>query len=228
MAQDLGDTWWIILLSLMTSCLLSYLWLLAMRLLASTMVWVSIIAGLAGLAGLTAASGLRLANILVLDDPDINTSFLQLNWTPFFLEDLLELKDTWLVLTLGLGTLLVIILLLLVFLRHRIFLAVALIEQASLAVSQVGCLVSSYNVLLQVPSSLLFPLVPFLMQLVSLPSTLLSFCSPGGVLSVPGGVSAPCLLRGPGVQSDTAAREQLLCPALLPLHNTCLLASLLV
>ena len=63
---------------------------------------------------------------------------LQVNWTPYFLEELLELRDTWILLTFSLGILLISLVLLLVFLRQRIFLAVALIQQGSKAVSQVG------------------------------------------------------------------------------------------
>jgi hypothetical protein len=75
------------------------------------------------------------------------------NWTPYFLEDLLALRDTWILLTLGLAATLGIVIVLLVFLRRcfllqhcvfllhvflrRICLAIALIEQGSRAVSQV-------------------------------------------------------------------------------------------
>ena len=60
-----------------------------------------------------------------------------MNWTPYFLEELLELRDTWILLTFTLGIMLIIFLVLLVFLRQRIFLAIALIQQGSKAVSQV-------------------------------------------------------------------------------------------
>ena len=65
------------------------------------------------------------------------TYFQQVNWTPYFFEDLVALRDTWLVLTILLSCLLTALLLLLVFLRRRICLAIALIEQGSRAVSQV-------------------------------------------------------------------------------------------
>ena len=66
----------------------------------------------------------------------------QVNWTPYFLEELLELRDTWILLTFSLGILLISLVLLLVFLRQRIFLAVALIQQGSKAVSQVATTVT--------------------------------------------------------------------------------------
>ena len=64
--------------------------------------------------------------------------FRQVNWTPYFFEDLLALRDTWLLLTILLACLLTAVLLLLIFLRRRICLAIALIEQGSRAVSQVS------------------------------------------------------------------------------------------
>ena len=67
-------------------------------------------------------------------------TFQQVNWTPYFFEDLLALRDTWLILTLLLSFILTAVLLLLVFLRRRICLAIALIEQGSRAVSQVSSL----------------------------------------------------------------------------------------
>ena len=70
------------------------------------------------------------------------TYFQQVNWTPYFFEDLVALRDTWLVLTILLSCLLTALLLLLVFLRRRICLAIALIEQGSRAVSQVRPLTS--------------------------------------------------------------------------------------
>ena len=77
-----------------------------------------------------------------------------MNWTPYFLEDILQLRDTWLALTIILTIVFLIILLLLIFLRQRICIAIALIQQGSKAVGQMY-------------STLLFPLIPFLLQLVS-------------------------------------------------------------
>ena len=77
-----------------------------------------------------------------------------MNWTPYFLEDILQLRDTWLALTIILTVVFLIILLLLIFLRQRICIAIALIQQGSKAVGQMY-------------STLLFPLIPFLLQLVS-------------------------------------------------------------
>ena len=46
------------------------------------------------------------------------TDNLQVNWTPYFLEDILKLRDTWLALTIILATVFLVILLLLIFLRQ--------------------------------------------------------------------------------------------------------------
>ena len=70
------------------------------------------------------------------------------------MEDILQLRDTWLALTIILTIVFLVILLLLIFLRQRICIAIALIQQGSKAVGQMS-------------STLLFPLIPFLLQLVS-------------------------------------------------------------
>ena len=125
------------------------------------MLWLSILLAVLLLAATTAYCGLRLADSISSTDPSVSRNFLQVpfwihclvfsihagahylmifqqvNWTPYFFEDLLALRDTWLLLTILLSFLLTAVLLLLVFLRRRICLAIALIEQGSRAVSQV-------------------------------------------------------------------------------------------
>ena len=132
-----------------------------MRLLAAPMLWLSILLAVLLLAATTAYCGLRLAATISSTDPTLSRNFLQVhfsstslvflinagtlclmifqqvNWTPYFFEDLLALRDTWLLLTILLSFLLTAVLLLLIFLRRRICLAIALIEQGSRAVSQV-------------------------------------------------------------------------------------------
>ena len=78
---------------------------------------------------------------------------MQVSWTPYFLEDILLLRDTWLVLSIILSFSFLLVLLLLIFLRQRIVLAIGLIQNGSKAVAQM-C------------STLLFPLIPGLIQMV--------------------------------------------------------------
>ena len=125
-----------------------------MRFMASLMVWISVLMVPMGLGTLASYSGYRLYGAFTSSNPESTKNFLEVSWTPYFMEDLLVLRDTWLILTIFLGTLLIIILVLLIFLRQRIVLAIALIQQGSRAVAQMF-------------SSLIFPLIPGILQLVS-------------------------------------------------------------
>ena len=125
-----------------------------MRFMASLMVWISVLMVPMGLGTLASYSGYRLYGAFTSSNPESTKNFLEVSWTPYFMEDLLVLRDTWMILTIFLGTLLIIILVLLIFLRQRIVLAIALIQQGSRAVAQMF-------------SSLIFPLIPGILQLVS-------------------------------------------------------------
>ena len=151
--------------------------------------------------------------------------FRQVNWTPYFFEDLLALRDTWLLLTILLACLLTAVLLLLIFLRRRICLAIALIEQGSRAVSQVSpqnialCPGLDIFVIKNIKNLGTFhpPLPP-----PSLPS------SAAGCLLVCDGCSSPRLNRQAGVQSNRAALVKLFSSAKLPPHLFLLLLLLLL
>ena len=75
--EDLRDTWHFIFLSLFSSCLLSFAWLLLMRLLAAPMLWLSILLAVLLLAATTAYCGLRLAATISSTDPSVSRNFLQ-------------------------------------------------------------------------------------------------------------------------------------------------------
>ena len=93
--MDLAQTWWIILISLLSSCLLSFLWLILIRLLAGVMVlfnsifsistappaqvWLSLLAASLSLAAATAYCGLTLSVIHSSRDPNTRRNFLQVN-----------------------------------------------------------------------------------------------------------------------------------------------------
>ena len=57
---------------------------------------------------------------------------MQLNWTPEILDDFLKQRDTWLAFTCVTGILFLVILCVFIFLRQRILIAIALIEQANI------------------------------------------------------------------------------------------------
>jgi len=151
--SDLSETYWMIGLALIGACFLSFIWIVLMRFLASFMVWISILTVFLGTGGLLGYCGYRLYFVWISTDPETHKNIFQLNWTPEIVEDFLKQRDTWLAFTIILGIIFVIIVLLFLFLRQRILIAIALIEQGSKAVGQMF-------------SSLFFPIIPFLLQLV--------------------------------------------------------------
>jgi len=151
--SDLLDTWWIIGLALVGATILSFIWIVLLRLMTCLMIWLSILAILSGLVCLLAYCSYRLYFILVSSDPATRKSILSVSWTPYYMDDVLELRDTWLAFTSILGIVLLVLLLLLLILRKRIFLAISLIEEAGRAIGQTL-------------SSLVFPIIPFSMQVV--------------------------------------------------------------
>ena len=76
-AGDLSETWWMVAASVAASCLLSFAWLLLMRLVAGPMVWLSVLGVVAALAAATAYSALRLAAAARSTDPAVAANFLQ-------------------------------------------------------------------------------------------------------------------------------------------------------
>ena len=77
----------------------------------------------------------------------------QLNWTPEIVEDFLKQRDTWIAFTSVSGIIFLVTLCLFIFLRKRILIAIALIEEGSKAVGHMF-------------SSLFFPIIPWLFQVI--------------------------------------------------------------
>eukprot|EP00091_Calanus_sinicus_P007089 TRINITY_DN1798_c0_g1_i2.p1 TRINITY_DN1798_c0_g1~~TRINITY_DN1798_c0_g1_i2.p1 ORF type:complete len:344 (-),score=69.57 TRINITY_DN1798_c0_g1_i2:1062-2093(-) len=151
--SDLRETYWMIGLALIGACIVSFIWIVLMRFLASFMVWVSILTVFLGIGSLLGYCGYRLYFVWLSTDPETHKNIFQLNWTPEIVDDFLKQRDTWMAFTILLGIVFLVIVLLFLFLRQRILLAIALIEQGSKAVGQMF-------------SSLFFPIIPFLLQLV--------------------------------------------------------------
>ena len=95
--MDLAQTWWIVPISLLSSCLLSFLWLILIRLLAGFMVrlssiipilfrphqvCLSLLAASLSLAAATAYCGLTLSVLHSSRDPNTRRNFLQVIWSP--------------------------------------------------------------------------------------------------------------------------------------------------
>jgi len=151
--SDLSETWWMIGLALVGACILSFIWIVLMRFLSGLMVWLSIVVVFLGSGGLLGYCSYRLYYVWTTPTEESMKNLLEVNLTPYYLEDVLKLRDTWLAFTIILGIFFLVILCIFIFLRERILIAIALIEQGSKAVGQMF-------------SSLFFPIIPFLFQLV--------------------------------------------------------------
>ena len=88
-----------------------------------------------------------------MNEVDSQISILELNLTPDYFTNLLELRDTWMALAIVLGVIFLLLILIFLALIRRIIIAVKMIEQGSKAVGQM-C------------SSLLFPIIPFIFHAV--------------------------------------------------------------
>lgn len=151
--NDLSETYWMIGLALIGACVLSFTWIVLMRLLAGVMVWLTIFLIFVMVGGLLGYSSYRLYDVWTNGDESSLENIAQVNFTPYYLEDALKLRDTWIAFTVILGIFFLIILMIFIFLRKRIQIAISLIQQGSKAVGQMF-------------STLFFPIVPFLFQLI--------------------------------------------------------------
>ena len=149
--NDLSDTWWMICVALATACLLSFLWIVLMRFVTGIMVWASlglVVALFGGLFGLSLYKYIQ-----IKDSPESQGNIFQINITPAYGRDFLNLAQTWLAFSVILGVVFGVIALVLCVLRKRIALAIELIQESSKAVAHM-------------PATLLWPLVPFLLHVL--------------------------------------------------------------
>lgn len=149
--QDYSETWWIILIGLAISMLISLFWIVLMRFVAGPMVWLSII-GILALQGV----GFWYCFMRYTELKDLpganNQTLAQIAFTTN-LGTYLELRETWLAFLIILGISMAVIVLMLIFLRNRIRIAIALIGHASKAVGSIM-------------STLLFPIFPWVFQVL--------------------------------------------------------------
>ncbi|XP_061598182.1 choline transporter-like protein 4 [Cololabis saira] len=145
--EDFASAWPWILLGLVIAMLVSMLFLLLLRFTAPVMVWVLIV----GLLG-AGAYGIWHCYWEYDNYKQISASINDVGFTTNF-EIYLQVQETWLAFLIIISVAEAIILLTVIFLRTRILIAVALIQESSKAISHMM-------------SALLYPLVTFVLLLV--------------------------------------------------------------
>ncbi|ROT82456.1 hypothetical protein C7M84_024381 [Penaeus vannamei] len=147
--QDIKMTWWILLAGFGVAMVVSFIWILLLRFISAVMIWFSLVAFI-GLSGFGAYYTLN--KYLTLRNIDNSTmTKAEFEFTTEF-SKYAELETTWLILFIITVTIFLVCLLVLIFLRKRINIAIALIGQASKAVGDIM-------------STLFFPVVPYILQL---------------------------------------------------------------
>uniref|UniRef100_A0A914DSU6 Choline transporter-like protein n=1 Tax=Acrobeloides nanus TaxID=290746 RepID=A0A914DSU6_9BILA len=145
-ASDLSVTWGQILVLLLASAVASLIWTFIMRLLGGFMIWLSILLLLGLLAG---GSGYCWYHWKLLKDAGAVDDF---SFQPVF-SVYFEMPTTWMIFAIILSILLIIMFVIFLFVRSRIKIAVAMIEETSRAMG---------NML----STLFFPIIPFALHLL--------------------------------------------------------------
>ncbi|XP_026069857.1 choline transporter-like protein 2 isoform X2 [Carassius auratus] len=145
--EDYTKSWYWILICLLIAVVLSLIFIVLLRYLAGIMVWVMIIMVIAVVAyGIGHCS---VKYVSLKDTPGANITLQQLGFQPDF-SVYLHIRQTWLAFIIILAILEFIIIILLIFLRNRIRIAVELMKEASRAVGFVM-------------SSLFYPIFTFLL-----------------------------------------------------------------
>ncbi|KAG7172869.1 Choline transporter-like protein 5-B-like, partial [Homarus americanus] len=147
--------------------LVSLLWIILLRFISAIMIWFSLVA-FVGLSGFGAYYTLNKYLTLRKSVDNSTMSRAEFEYTTE-VSRYTELETTWLILFIITVTIFVVCLLVLIFLRKRINIAIALIGQASKAVGDIM-------------STLIFPVVPYLLQLIFLAL----FCVVGVLLASAG------------------------------------------
>ena len=139
---DLTVSWQFILCGILLSMIICLLWIVMMRWTAGILVWTSMLGTMIVLTFLTNNAYTRYSNM-----PEDETPF------PWSLnpEDYLERKGTWFCILIASAASLAVLMLLTVTMRNRVALAIELIEEGSVACSQML-------------ATLFFPPLPFLLQ----------------------------------------------------------------
>ncbi|XP_037780693.1 choline transporter-like protein 2 [Penaeus monodon] len=132
--QDIKTTWWILLAGFGVAMVVSFIWILLLRFISAVMIWFSLVAFI-GLSGFGAYYTLN--KYLTLRNIDNSTmTKAEFEFTTE-LSKYAELETTWLILFIITVTIFLVCLLVLIFLRKRINIAIALIGQASKCVGDI-------------------------------------------------------------------------------------------
>ncbi|XP_058267213.1 choline transporter-like protein 2 isoform X2 [Hemibagrus wyckioides] len=145
--EDFTQSWYWIILGLVIATILSLIFIVLLRFLAGIMVWVMIIMVILVIGyGILHCS---LEYVHLKNTPGANITLKELGFQ-MDLNVYLHIRQTWLAFIIILAIVELIIILLLIFLRKRILIAIALIKEASRAIGHVM-------------SSLFYPLLTFLL-----------------------------------------------------------------
>ncbi|XP_055896841.1 choline transporter-like protein 2 isoform X1 [Biomphalaria glabrata] len=150
--KDILASWWMILVGCFVSLLLCMLWMFLLRWLAGIMVWATLVCiyGLLSFACYYCYNEYyRLKALNATEEYGISQAF-AMNFNYY-----LSLKKTWLAFGCATSTLLILLLFLFLFLVKRVCIAIELIKEASRAIGYMF-------------STLFWPLVPFLLQVIFL------------------------------------------------------------
>ena len=151
--SDLVASKWMILAGEGIGVVVAFIWIFLMRFIASIMVWLSLFATIALLSLCAAYSWLKYDSFGQLETVNEETGITDINPFTQGFEMYLQIRDTWLAFFIISVVSLTIIVLITLFLRKRISLAVQLINESSRAVGSIL-------------SSLFYPIITFLLQLV--------------------------------------------------------------
>ncbi|CAH1786106.1 unnamed protein product [Owenia fusiformis] len=145
--QDVVGSWWLILVGLGIAMILAFIWIILMRWIAGPIVWITIILfiGLFGFGTYYAFS----KYVSMKDDPAAQGNYIFTTNLDYYL----NMANTWLAFGIIAASLLGIILLLLIFLRTRILIAISLIKESSRAIGNMVF-------------ALFWPILPFIFQVV--------------------------------------------------------------
>uniref|UniRef100_A0A8C4PYP3 Choline transporter-like protein n=1 Tax=Eptatretus burgeri TaxID=7764 RepID=A0A8C4PYP3_EPTBU len=146
--EDFSKSWYWVILGLVIALILSLFFLILLRFLAGVLVWVVII-GVIGVIGYGIFHCFWEYQVNLKGRPGADNKITDIGFQTDF-RVYLQLRDTWLALMIILCILEIIIILMLIFLRKRILIAIGIIRESSRAVAKVM-------------SSLLYPLVTFVL-----------------------------------------------------------------
>uniref|UniRef100_A0A671RHC4 Choline transporter-like protein n=1 Tax=Sinocyclocheilus anshuiensis TaxID=1608454 RepID=A0A671RHC4_9TELE len=132
--EDYTKSWYWILICLLIAVVVSLIFIVLLRYLAGIMVWVMIVMVIAVFAYGIVHCSIKYVNLK--DTPGANITLQQLGFQPDF-SVYLHIRQTWLAFIIILAILEVIIIIVLIFLRNRIRIAVELMKEASRAVGYV-------------------------------------------------------------------------------------------